>query len=96
MKPTLSNLRGFHYAPYLLFVLSLLTFSDLKAQCSEGINQTFVIIDTGSSGNIYYNLQSTSSNPNFENAFLGSYCPNGRLILQGGQNQVYKCNGADI
>jgi hypothetical protein len=83
----------------LLSVLSLFFLCIFQtasyAQCSEGINQTFAILNFGS-GNVYYNLQSSSGNPNFESANLGNFCPSGTLILEGGQNQVYKCNGADI
>jgi hypothetical protein len=87
--------RVFTYSPYLLLIFFSLSQAALRAQCSEGINQTFAILNFGS-GNAYYNLQSTSGNPNFEDANLGSFCPYGTLILEGGQNQVYKCNGADI
>jgi len=77
----------------LLFFLVFVRFA--AAQCSEGFNQTFAILNFGS-GNVYYNLQSTSPNYNFEDANLGSFCPNATFLFEGGQNQVYKCNGADI
>ena len=67
----------------------------LSAQCSEGFNQTFAILNFGS-GNVYYNLQSTSGNPTFEGVNLGNFCPGATFLFEGGQNQVWKCNGADI
>jgi hypothetical protein len=81
-------------------LLSLIFFcnifiSFLSAQCSEGFNQTFAILNFGS-GNVYYNLQSTSSNPTFEGVNLGNFCPGATFLFEGGQNQVWKCGGADI
>jgi hypothetical protein len=94
MKPN-QFLKSILFSPCLLLLLLSFSYTNSKAQCSEGINQTFAILNFGS-GNTYYNLQSTSGNPNFEDANLGSFCPSGTLILEGGQNQVYKCSGADI
>ena len=86
--------RSFFYLPIFVLLFSL-WHNDIQAQCSTGINETFAIVNSGS-GNVYYNLQSSSSNPSFIDHNFGSYCSSGTLILNGGQNKVYKCHGGDI
>ncbi|WP_299336619.1 HYR domain-containing protein [uncultured Psychroserpens sp.] len=60
---------------------------------NSGINSTFVVVD-----NQFYDLQANTPNPdNFQfNQSIGSFNCNDNLILNGGENNVFKCSGDDI
>jgi hypothetical protein len=63
----------------------------------SGINETFAILyQNAGPSNTYYDMLATTSNPDFNNANLGTYNCNGVLFLKGAQSKVYKCSGGDI
>ncbi|MDG5493182.1 hypothetical protein N4270_16605, partial [Psychroserpens sp. SPM9] len=61
----------------------------------SGIYESYAILDSGS-GNVYYDLQATTGNIDFEGTNLGNFSCDGALILNGAQNKVYKCDTDDI
>jgi Secretion system C-terminal sorting domain len=82
---------------FLLFSIFVANFTILQAQCSSGIFENYLVLDTNHAGNIYYDLQATTANPDYQNAFLGSYkLGTTNMILNGAENKTYKCNGANI
>lgn len=79
-----------------LLVIAVATFHFGLAStgfAAAGIFSDFVIINNGTS-TTYYDLQSTSSNPDFEPANLGSFdSTSGTLTLQGFQVNTFEDNG---
>ncbi|MBD3584015.1 hypothetical protein HC229_16010, partial [Flavobacterium sp. D33] len=81
----------------LLCAALLLTGFGAVAQ-SAGINTSFIVLGINGGSNAYYDLQATTSNPDFNGANLGTFCQgsaNG-LRLRGAEHNVYKCNGCDL
>lgn len=79
----------------LLLTLALFVFT-LTIQAQSGIFESYAIINTGGS-DLYYDLQATTPNPNFNGANLGTFSQcTGTMRLDGGQNKTFKCPGDDI
>lgn len=78
------------------FVIGNVTASSIIGVTESGVNQTYAIINTGA-GNTFYDLFAATVNPDFQGANLGTFnaCA-GTLVLNGGQNKVYKCTNGDI
>jgi hypothetical protein len=82
---------------FLIALMSCNIISSALGNGQSGINETFAILfQNGGPNNTYYDMLATTSNPDFENANLGSYNCNGVLLLKGAQSKVYKCSGGDI
>ncbi len=90
------------YLHYLTILLLLLSYSFSFGQ--SGIYEGYVIVNVNNSGNYYYDLEQTPNNASFDGQNLGSFnvdpgmCTNtsNDLILNGGQNKIYKCGSDDI
>jgi hypothetical protein len=82
----------------LYLALFLLTASlKLNAQCNSGLYESYAILSLNGGGNVYYDLNATTANIDFQGANLGNFCAgSSSLILNGAQNEIFKCNGADI
>ena len=78
---------------FLSLAFASLSFS---ANAQSGIFESYAIINTGGS-DIFYDLQATTGNPDFNGANLGSFVQcSGTLRLDGGQNKTFKCPPCDI
>ncbi|WP_296386225.1 hypothetical protein, partial [Winogradskyella sp.] len=83
----------------LIAVLGLFFITNFHAQ--SGIFESFVILDSGSGNNLYDLFSPTDTTINtpvfdFNGASLGTFgTSNGTLILNGGQNNIWKCNATD-
>ncbi|SHF89184.1 Por secretion system C-terminal sorting domain-containing protein [Flavobacterium fluvii] len=86
--------------PTRTFSLLLMVFifiginTTIKAQ--SGIYESYAILNSNGGGNVYYDLQATTGNPDFNGLNLGTFNSSNTLILNGAQNKVYKCNTDDI
>ncbi|NUO03119.1 MAG: choice-of-anchor D domain-containing protein, partial [Saprospiraceae bacterium] len=79
-----------------LFLTSTLFAFAFALQAQSGIFESYAIINTGAS-DLFYDLQATTGNPDFNGANLGSFSQcTGTLRLDGGQNKTFKCPGDDI
>lgn len=81
---------------YLLFIF---TFSAFLSFGQSGIYEAYTILNINGGGSIYYDMnpQTTTGNPDFNGASLGTFTMGvNTLVLAGGQNKVYKCNTDDI
>ncbi len=86
-----------HYSKLLAFVVAILFFSDAYAQ--SGIYESYVIVD-----GTYYDIHSPTDNSNpipstqdFDGFDFGTIpTSSGSLILNGGQNNIYKCPTHDV
>ena len=70
-----------------------LYFDDIDNDCNpdtidfnSGLFESFVVVNDQ-----FYDLESTTGNPDFEGAFLGSFSCNSGLEIDGGENQIFKC-----
>ncbi|PWA04409.1 type II and III secretion system protein family protein, partial [Flavobacterium psychrotolerans] len=87
-----SSFNPVNYWSLLFLFLSL----NVLAQ-SAGFNTTFISINNGSS-DVYYDLQATTGNPDFNGANLGTFCAGATtgLTFKGAEHNIYKCGGCDL
>jgi len=79
-----------------LLLLFLVLAQSLFAQ-SAGFNNTFIVLSINSGGDLYYDLNAATGNPDFNNAALGTFCQGSSgIVFKGGEHKVYKCGGCDI
>src|SRR6056297_830596 len=78
-----------------LFLALILSSNLLLGQ--SAIFESYLVIDQNSSGSVFYDLQATTGNPDFNasNA-LGSFDCNSTLILNGAQHKTYKFDTDNI
>ena len=74
--------------------LFIIQYDSLYSQ-SAGFNSTYIILQLNAATN-YYDLQATSSNPDFQSSTLGAFGPNNTLSLKGAEHNVWKCGGCDL
>jgi hypothetical protein len=79
----------------LLTTILFLVFS-CAAFSQSDIYESYVILDINSAGNMYYDLNVDTGNANFDGANLGTFTPVNSLVLNGAQNQTYKCGTHNI
>jgi len=81
---------------YLLRIIAIVIalISNLSIGQS-GIFESYVVIDSGS-GNIFYDLQATTTNPNFNSHDFGTFSQTQQLIINGAENKTYKCGSDNI
>jgi hypothetical protein len=84
---------------FTFFVLNFLflffVISKLSAQ-TTGIFQSYLVLNINSTGNTFYDLQADTSNPDFNNASLGTFDFSNTLILNGAQIKTFKCDGGNV
>lgn len=77
-------------------LIALFAIVTLSAQ-SAGIYENYIILKiSNESSNSYYDLNASTANPDFNGTNLGSFYTASSLIIVGGQNKTYKCDGGDI
>ncbi|MFN3488241.1 MAG: hypothetical protein ACK4YV_03870, partial [Emticicia sp.] len=77
-------------------VVSFTAFAQQQNDNNRGIYESYVILNKNSGGNTYYDLQTDqAANPNFGGS-LGVFGAGCSLVITGGQNNTYKCNGCNI
>ena len=88
MRSSLSILAG----------VAALSLAASNSQAASGIFDSFIILNANGGGNVYYDLGSTTGNPDFQGANLGTYNPTlgQSLLLDGGQLKTYQDNGSNV
>ena len=79
-----------------LFFVVMLQSTITSAQCSTGIYESYAIVSINNGSNAFYDMQATTVLPDFDGANLGTFSPSQSLVLKGGQNKTFKCNGGDV
>ena len=81
----------------VFLLLFIFNFGKAHSQSpSAGFNSTYIILQLNGGSVNYYDLNATSSNPDFQSAYLGNYGPNNSILLKGAEHNVYKCHGCDL
>ncbi|MEI8197822.1 MAG: PEP-CTERM sorting domain-containing protein [Phycisphaerae bacterium] len=72
--------------------------SAAHVQAGYGIFGSYAVLNANGGGNVFYDLSSTTANPDFNGADLGTFNPyTGQiLLLNGGEVDTYKNSGDDI
>ncbi|MEL1243785.1 T9SS sorting signal type C domain-containing protein [Flavobacterium sp. DGU11] len=81
----------------ILLLLILFAANGIFAQ-SAGFNNTFIVFSINGNGNLYYDLNGNTSNYDFNNATIGTFCQgsaNG-MVFKGAEHNIYKCGGCDL
>ncbi|MFY7909560.1 MAG: hypothetical protein ACOVO2_08410, partial [Emticicia sp.] len=79
-----------------LIVCSIYTFAQQQNNSDRGIYESYVILSKNGGSPTYYDLQTDqAANPNFGGS-LGVFGVGCSLVINGGQNNTYKCNGCNI
>ena len=81
---------------YILRYLVILCFITNYSFSQSDIYESYAILDLNSFGNVFYDLNVDTGNPNFEGSNLGTFNSSNSLILNGAQNQTYKCGTHNI
>ncbi|MDZ4702367.1 MAG: MopE-related protein, partial [Saprospiraceae bacterium] len=94
---TFTRTRGANWLQAKLLLTLAFFTTAFAAQAQSGIFESYAVINAGGS-DIFYDLQATTINPDFNGANLGSFvqCTGTPLRLDGGQNKTFKCPGDDI
>ncbi|WP_425075138.1 HYR domain-containing protein [Psychroserpens sp. S379A] len=80
---------------YCLIIIILVSFN-FYGQNASNIYESYAILNINNSGNTYYDLNINTSNTDFDGANLGTFTPSNTLVLNGAQNQTYKCGTHNI
>ncbi len=72
-----------------------LSYTNVVPSGSADIPQSYAIINFGGS-DVYYDLKSSTANPDFNGANLGTFASGGSLWLDGAQNKIEKCGSYDV
>ncbi len=91
MRENLFRLKVWH----MLLSTSLLLSSLVSAQ-SNGIYESYAILSINSGSNVYYDLNATTANVDFQGNNLGGFTAGNSLVVKGGQNKTFKCDGGNI
>ncbi|BAO77698.1 LamG domain-containing protein [Winogradskyella sp. PG-2] len=84
-----------HFSTKLVIkIVTLLFVTNFYGQ--SDIVESYAILNINSLGNTYYDLNFETANPNFNGADLGTFSPGESLILNGAENQTYKCGTHNI
>ncbi|AWH83629.1 hypothetical protein HYN59_00195 [Flavobacterium album] len=81
----------------IILLLILFAANGIFAQ-SAGFNNTFIVFSINGNGNLYYDLNGNTSNYDFNNATIGTFCQgstNG-MVFKGAEHNIYKCGGCDL
>ncbi|MBX9807489.1 MAG: hypothetical protein K2X95_06790, partial [Flavobacteriaceae bacterium] len=80
----------------LLLMVFVFIGVNTTIQAQSGIYESYAILNSNGGGNLYYDLQASTGNPDFNGANLGTFNSSNTLILNGAQNKTYKCPGDNI
>ncbi|MBK9730312.1 MAG: hypothetical protein IPO83_03320 [Chitinophagaceae bacterium] len=78
------------------FSLLLVLFSAVSFAQTNGIFESYAILSLNGGANAFYDMNATTGNPDFQGASLGSYTTAQSIVVKGGQNKTFKCDGGDI
>ncbi|MFK7780811.1 hypothetical protein, partial [Psychroserpens sp.] len=81
---------------FLYCCLFAMCFTSALSFSQSDIYESYVILNVNGSGNSFYDLNVDTANTNFEGANLGTFRSSNSLILNGAQNQTYKCGTHNI
>lgn len=83
---------------FLLKILTLASFLVIGIANAQtaGFNSTFAVLSINGGSNVYYDLQASTGNPDFNGASLGNFNSTNSLVLKGAEHNVYKCGGCDL
>jgi hypothetical protein len=79
---------------YSLFLI-LLAFVSYSAQAT-GIFESYAVLNINGGGNTYYDLQASTTNPDFNGLDLGTFTNGQTLVFVGGENKTWKNGGGDV
>lgn len=81
----------------MFFCAALLLISVAAFGQSAGFNNTFIVLSVNGGGNTYYDLNASTTNPDFQGANLGAFCEGSSgIVFKGAEHNVYKCGGCDL
>ncbi|MEP6513015.1 MAG: hypothetical protein ABJA79_04060, partial [Parafilimonas sp.] len=82
----------------ILFAIAMLAGFSVSAmsQATNGIYESYAILSINGGANAFYDMNAVTPNPDFQGAALGSFNSSNSLVVKGGQNKTFKCNGGDI
>jgi hypothetical protein len=83
MKQTIT-----HFLSLLLYGVFAVNLS-VQAQVA-GIYESYIALNVNGSGNQFYDLAASTSNPDFDGQNLGVFANSQSLIISGGQNKTFK------
>ena len=80
------------------FCVAVLFFCvhQIHAQGTAGFNSSFIVLAINGGANAYYDLQASTSNPDFNTANLGTFTSSNSLVIKGAEHNVWKCGGCDL
>ena len=92
------NRKSFSKFVSILGFILLLLYSAFSFGQSAGFNTTYLVLNVSGGGNTYYDLQATTSNPDFDGNYLGAFCQGDTsgIVFKGAEHNVYKCGGCDL
>lgn len=79
---------------YSLFLI-LFAFVSYSAQAT-GIFESYAVLNINGGGNTYYDLQASTTNPDFNGLDLGTFTNGQTLVFVGGENKTWKNGGGDV
>lgn len=75
---------------FLLFLNTIFLFA------GAGFFDSFAYANANASGNTFYDLGTTTGNPDFTGTNIGSFAPGTADLFLGGQTKTFKNNGTDV
>ncbi len=88
-------MRSRSYLSLLLWIIICVGIIP-RAIADSGIYESYAILSLNGGSNAYYDLQATTGNPDFNGNHLGNFNSSGSIVVRGGQNKTFKCDGCDI
>ena len=80
-----------------IYSLCLMVFAIASTFAQDaGIFESYVVLNAKNAGNVYYDMQATTDNLDFNGANLGTFADTESLIFAGGENKTWKNNGGDV
>ncbi|WP_298904516.1 hypothetical protein, partial [uncultured Psychroserpens sp.] len=81
----------------ILSAIALFAFGNIASNAQSGIFESYLVLNKDNSGNVFYDLQATTANPDFNApSALGTFDCSSTLILNGAENKTYKCGTDNI
>jgi hypothetical protein len=75
----------------------LFFFGNVMLYAQSGIFESYLVVNKNNAGNVYYDLQATTANPDFNATnSLGTFDCSSTLILNGAENKTFKCGTDNI
>ena len=97
LNPKIMKLLKHYYTTFITTLFLLFFGHGVWGQQTIGIYESYAILNINSAGNTEYDLNANTGNTDFNNANLGTFLPGiNTLVMAGGINKTYKCNGGDV